>query len=93
MNGTYVADIRHGKDGKDGKDGRDGVDGDDGFSPTISVTPTEEGYILTITDVNGTQTATILHGRSDITIEDVKSAVDDYLEENPAGGNHPVVDF
>lgn len=82
VNGTYVADIRHGKDGKDG------------YSPTIDVDEIEGGYTLTITDINGTKTATIRHGSGgDITVEDIKSAVDEYLEENPVGDNHPVVEF
>jgi hypothetical protein len=85
VNGTYVCDIRHGKDGKDGEDG---------YSPTIAVTEIQEGYILTITDINGTKTALVRHGSSgDLTPEDIKSAVDEYLEENPVGDNHPVVEF
>lgn len=35
---------------------------DGGFSPTIEATETDEGVVLTITDVNGTRTATIRHG-------------------------------
>lgn len=37
--------------------------GEPGQSPTIEVTPTETGYNLVITDVNGSQTIEILHGR------------------------------
>lgn len=36
--------------------------GADGYSPTIEITPTEEGYTLVITDINGTNTVTIKNG-------------------------------
>ena len=45
-----------------GADGIDGKDGKDGFSPTIEVTDTETGVLLTITDSTGTKTATVNDG-------------------------------
>lgn len=42
--------------------GEDGTDGVDGFSPTITSSKTGKTTTLTITDVNGTRTATILDG-------------------------------
>ena len=58
-NGLPGAD---GLDGKDGKDGLPGKDGKDGFSPTIEVTDTETGVLLTIIDIDGTKTATVHNG-------------------------------
>lgn len=45
-----------------GKDGTDGTDGTDGFSPIATVTPTETGATISITDVNGTTTSSITNG-------------------------------
>ncbi len=41
-----------------------GPAGEDGFSPSASVQPTSEGAVITITDREGTTTATILNGDS-----------------------------
>ncbi len=43
-------------------DGADGQDGVDGFSPTATVTATESGCTITITDKNGTTTADVAKG-------------------------------
>lgn len=43
-------------------DGADGVDGVDGFSPTATVTQTEGGCTITITDKTGTTTADVAKG-------------------------------
>ena len=51
-----------GKDGADGAPGADGKDGVDGVSPTATVTQTEAGAVVTVTDASGTTTATLLHG-------------------------------
>ena len=40
----------------------DGADGVDGFSPTATVTQTEGGCTITITDKNGTTTADVIKG-------------------------------
>lgn len=53
-----------GTPGKDGVKGTDGKDGADGFSPTVTVTETSTGAIITATDKNGTTTATIKNGTS-----------------------------
>ena len=50
-------------DGVDGTDGTNGTDGTDGFSPTIVVkTSTDNTYILTITDKNGSYDTPNLKG-------------------------------
>ena len=56
-----------GKDGVNGKDGTNGVDGKngtDGYSPTATVTETDAGAVISITDKNGTTTATVKNGVS-----------------------------
>lgn len=50
--------------GKDGVNGTDGKDGADGFSPTVIVKETSTGATITITDKNGTTTATVKNGAS-----------------------------
>lgn len=54
-NGELLVDFSNGENtnlgrvvGTDGENGKDGNDGQDGYSPTISVSPTETGYMLTI---------------------------------------------
>lgn len=44
------------------EDGVDGKDGEDGYSPTVSVETIENGYKVTITDVNGSNSFDIFHG-------------------------------
>ena len=60
--GPAGADGAPGKDGKDGAPGKDGNIGADGFSPSVTVTQTESGAIITVTDKDGTTTATIESG-------------------------------
>ena len=48
----------------DGKDGKDGVNG---ISPTLTETPTTNGYNISITDVNGTNTISLLNGQDGAT--------------------------
>ena len=43
--------------------GTNGVDGQDGFSPVLSETQTSTGYDISITDVNGTRTISLLNGQ------------------------------
>ena len=50
--------------GKDGMNGTDGRDGANGFSPTATVTETDAGAVISITDKNGTTTATVKNGAS-----------------------------
>ena len=38
------------------------IKGDDGYSPTVSVTKTENGYDITITDVNGEHSFSLVNG-------------------------------
>ena len=48
--------------GTDGKPGTNGKPGVDGFSPIAKVETITNGATITITDKNGTTTATILNG-------------------------------
>ena len=51
-----------GKDGTDGVDGADGKDGVDGVSPVVTTSKTGDTTTITITDKDGTKTATIKDG-------------------------------
>lgn len=44
--------------------GADGKDGEDGFSPVATVTQTDSGAVISITDANGTTTATVTNGKN-----------------------------
>lgn len=59
QNGTNGRD---GRDGVDGQNGQDGQDGEDGFSPTASVVKVGDTATITITDKNGTTTASVSDG-------------------------------
>lgn len=48
--------------GDPGRDGDDGRDGTDGFSPVVTVTPTEDGHEVTITDASGDHTFDVNDG-------------------------------
>lgn len=73
-----------GAPGKDGVNGTDGKEGADGFSPIATVTETDTGAIITITDKDGTTSATIQNGKDaaevDLSLyakkEDVAQAVE-----------------
>lgn len=52
-----------GKNGTNGVDGKDGAKGADGISPTVSVTQTDTGHTVAITDVNGTKSFDVLNGK------------------------------
>lgn len=73
-----------GDTGAPGKDGVNGTDGADGFSPIATVTETDTGAIITITDKDGTTSATIQNGKDaaevDLSLyakkEDVAQAVE-----------------
>lgn len=58
-----------GEKGEPGKDGANGADGSDGYSPTATVTETDIGAIITITDKNGTTTANIKNGTDGGTVD------------------------
>lgn len=56
--------------GADGNDGADGSAGADGYSPTVTLSRGENSVTVSITDKNGTKTATILDGAdADITVD------------------------
>ena len=60
----YIAEHPvQGEPGKDGQDGKDGSPGADGYSPTASVEQTTTGAVITVTDKNGTTTATVVNGK------------------------------
>ena len=73
-----------GAPGKDGVNGTDGKDGADGFYPIATVTETDTGAVITITDKDGTTSATIQNGKdaaeADLSLyakkEDVAQAVE-----------------
>ena len=71
----YENPIKDGKDGVDGKDGKDGKDGTDGFSPIAKVTETDSGAVITITDAEGTTTATVKNGHDGTDGKDGKTPV------------------
>lgn len=56
--GTSSADLK----GQPGKDGSAGAAGADGFSPTVSVSKSGKVTTISITDKNGTKTATVNDG-------------------------------
>lgn len=70
----------------DGSDGADGQDGADGFSPMATVTATEGGATITITDKNGTTTADIAKGaKGDTGEQGPKGDKGDAGEQGPQG--------
>lgn len=60
-----VADLKgdDGAPGTPGTDGKDGTNGQDGYSPSASVSETDTGATITITDKTGTTTAEIKNGK------------------------------
>ncbi len=58
-----VAEGQDGQDGTNGTDGINGTDGEDGFSPTAIVTKSGKTATITITDKNGTTTASVSDGQ------------------------------
>lgn len=60
-----VADLKgdDGAPGTPGTDGKDGAPGQDGYSPSASVSKTDTGATITITDKTGTTTAEIKNGK------------------------------
>ena len=63
VGGNKVMDFDfHNLKGVQGETGANGEDGADGFSPTVEVTPTEDGNEVTITDKNGEHTFEVLNG-------------------------------
>lgn len=55
-----------------------GADGEDGYSPTASVEQTTDGAIITITDKDGTTTATITNGKDGVDGDDGEDGEDGY---------------
>lgn len=78
--------VTNGINGQDGQDGQDGADGQDGFSPIATVSKVGDTATISITDKNGTTTATVQDGTQanaftaeygTTTYADVKGAYDD----------------
>lgn len=67
-----------------------GKDGEDGFSPIATVTPTNNGAIISITDVNGTTRATVLNGQDGKDGKNGTNGKDGVNGENGADGYTPV---
>ena len=67
-----------GQDGTDGTDGQDGQDGQDGFSPIANVSKSGDTATITITDKNGTTTASISDGTDGRDGADGKDGKDGY---------------
>ena len=72
--GTSSADLK----GSPGKDGNDGAAGTDGVSPTVAVSKSGKVTTVSITDKNGTKTATINDGNDGATGGDGKDGSDGY---------------
>ena len=64
--GQPGADGSPGQDGQPGSDGKPGENGADGYSPTANVTQNDNGATITITDKNGTTTATVTNGKDGV---------------------------
>lgn len=71
--------------GPQGEPGPQGPPGPDGYSPTVTTEQTATGATITITDKNGTHTATIANG--DIATTDASIAA---VESTVATSNHAV---
>ena len=80
-------------DGDPGEPGKPGAPGRDGVSPTAKVEQTDDGAVITITDAaGGTTTAELKNGKEgnpgqNATDEQVRTAVDAYMKENPIQGD------
>lgn len=75
----------------DGEPGKPGDPGKDGVSPSAKVDETNDGAVITVTDATGTTTAKLKNGKDgnpgqDATDEQVRTAVDAYMEEHPMQG-------
>jgi len=62
VDGDFLTEVDDGNDGQNGADGHDGADGQDGFSPSASVSKVGDTATITITDENGTTTASVSDG-------------------------------
>lgn len=76
----------------DGEPGKPGDPGKDGVSPIAKVDETNDGAVITVTDATGTTTAKLKNGKDgnpgqDATDEQVRTAVDAYMKENPIQGD------
>lgn len=106
--GKTTATIANGEDGKDGQDGytpqknvdyfdgKDGSNGVDGVSPTVAVSKSGKVTTVSITDKNGTKTATIndgVDGAVGSAGKDGTSVTVKSVSESTADGGSNVVTF
>lgn len=68
--------------------GGSGVSGKDGVSPTIAVSDSTNGYLLTITDVNGTKHVSITNGKDG---KDGKDGINGTNGTNGTNGVSPTI--
>lgn len=68
-----------------------GTDGEDGFSPIANVTQTASGAVITITDKDGTTTATVINGRDGVDGYTPVKGVD-YFDGTPGKDGAPGAD-
>lgn len=88
--GEKGIDGKDGANGKDGTNGTDGVNGADGFSPSASVTQTESGATVKITDKTGVTTAEIKNGIDGKNGKDGTNGKDGINGTNGKDGKTPV---
>ena len=74
-------------DGAPGKDGADGLPGADGYSPSAKVTQTASGAEITITDKDGTTTATVMNGKDGADGVGIESVVQTTTSNEDGGTN------
>lgn len=74
-------------DGAPGKDGTDGLPGADGYSPSAKVTQTASGAEITITDKDGTTTATVMNGKDGADGVGIESVVQTTTSTEDGGTN------
>ena len=80
LSNAWTKTTLYGK-GQDGQNGQNGTNGQDGYSPTASVTQTTTGATISITDANGTTTASVTNGTA--TDAQVATYVDAWLDDHP----------
>lgn len=68
--------------GPAGQDGTDGTDGTDGFSPIATVTKVGDTATISITDINGTTTATVSDGVSPTMSDSYGTSTTDGYSQN-----------
>lgn len=86
LKGTDGLPGKDGTNGINGQDGRDGTNGVDGISPSISITETENGYSLAVTDYAHTESFELHNGTDGRDGEDGKNGIDGINGQNGTDG-------